>query len=71
MIAKILLTLLVVIVWFMLMTSNLLAAGHTATRMHDVEGIPLKEAQSRTTPIVFGWMAALTVLAVLALVLIW
>jgi len=68
MLIKIVLTAVVVVVWYMLFMANLMAAGRTAASMQARESVPFAQAQRRTTPLVLGWAVVISGLSVLALV---
>ncbi len=68
---KIILSLLVIVMWAMLLVANVAAAGRTAAQMENREGIPRREAERRTTPLVLLWAVLISGAAIVALVLVW
>jgi hypothetical protein len=61
----------VAIVWLVLIVGNLAAAGRTAASMQSLEGVDPGLARRRTTSLVFAWSVVITVIAIVALVMIW
>ncbi len=67
---KIVLTIVVLGVWILFQLMNVAGAGRTVTQMQEL-GIGARQAYRRTMQLVFLWMAVTTVLALVALVVIW